>query len=282
MGFATGPDFNAGRHGWLYDNFTRQPWWLSLILGIGVFTIYSVLQGLFGLVAYAIFYGSVADLRAPEGAASSDFAKATMMALLPSALLGAGLAWLAGLFAARGGPRGIPLQLPKLGIAGWAFVVGGFLLAMYAINLAVFVGLGIDPSTYSPSNQGVENDTSSAGFVEKAIADLSDEPLPFALTVPGVAFAVPLLEELVFRGALFSALLQTPLGRVGTVVVTAALWAVNHAFGAPWLFVAIIFFMGLLLGFLLLRFGSLWVTVACHAAWNALSSLTIYSVAGSQ
>jgi uncharacterized protein len=68
----------------------------------------------------------------------------------------------------------------------------------------------------------------------------------------------------------------------GAVVITAALWAVVHGASAPWLFVFVIFIMGLLLGWLLLRFGSLWVTIVVHAAWNGFSSLAIFGgVSGS-
>ena len=88
--------------------------------------------------------------------------------------------------------------------------------------------------------------------------------------------AAPLTEELLFRGALFSAIASSRLGRIGAVMITAALWALAHATSAPLLFVGILFVMGICLGLLLLRFGSLWVTIACHASWNAMSSLALF------
>ncbi len=81
---------------------------------------------------------------------------------------------------------------------------------------------------------------------------------------------------MIFRGALFSALRHSWVGKTGAVVITAAAWAVIHAMGAPWLFVFIIFIMGLCLGWLLLRFGSLTLTIICHACWNLVSSLAIF------
>jgi len=38
------------------------------------------------------------------------------------------------------------------------------------------------------------------------------------------------------------------------------------------MFVGVLFVMGLALGLLLLRFGSLWVTICCHILWNVISS----------
>ena len=152
---------------------------------------------------------------------------------------------------------------------------------LYAVNFLTFTVLGIDPKTYVPTSEGVNDLTSASGMVEKIMADLADEPLLFALALPGIILGAPMSEELIFRGPLFAALRGTWVGQTGAVVLTAAAWALIHGASAPWLFVFLIFIMGLLLGWLLLRFGSLWVTFAVHAAWNALSSLAIFGgVAG--
>ena len=101
-------------------------------------------------------------------------------------------------------------------------------------------------------------------MVEKVMADLSDEPLLFALALPGVTLLCRSWKRLCFAGRLFSALRNSWFGKTGAVFITAAAWAVVHGMAAPWLFVFIIFVMGLVLGWLLLRFGSLWVTIVCH------------------
>jgi membrane protease YdiL (CAAX protease family) len=62
---------------------------------------------------------------------------------------------------------------------------------------------------------------------------------------------------------------------MGATLVTSTVWALLHA-TEPWLSVGLIFMMGLVFGFLLVRFGSLWVTIACHAAWNAIYSIVIF------
>ena len=88
-----------------------------------------------------------------------------------------------------------------------------------------------------------------------------------------------MVEEFLFRGPLFSALAQTRIGRWGTVVLTSAGWSLMHM-TEPYFSIALIFIMGLVLGALLLRFGSLWVTIACHGVWNLMFSLVTLGIAG--
>ena len=152
----------------------------------------------------------------------------------------------------------------------------GFALAVYGLYFLTFRLLGIDPKDYAPTSGGLEDKASMAGMIEKVLADLADEPLLFAMAVPGIAIFVPIAEELIFRGAIFSALVNSWFGRSGAVLITSAIWAVIHGATAPWLFVGIIFLMGIVLGILLLRFGSLWVTIVCHCMWNALTTLSIF------
>jgi membrane protease YdiL (CAAX protease family) len=204
--------------------------------------------------------------------------KGLLVAMFPIALLVSGLAiWLA----RTGGQKAravLSLQGPELGMLGWVVVVVGFLVAIAILNALVFKITGFDPQQFSPSADGANGNGKSAGAVENAMAGLAGQPLLYALAVPGIALAVPLMEEFVFRGALFSRLVLSPVGPPGAVVITSALWALMHASAAPWIFVSIIFLMGLVLGILLLRFGSLWVTIACHCAWNSLTSIGIFAL----
>ena len=273
---AFGNDFERAKHDWLYNASSRQSVVLALVFCVLLFLLNAALQVVAGLGFYAALYGSVADLQTLEGENANNFAKASIVGLMPAAVVSAAAAMWLTRFGNAGGTSGLNLHIPKLGWAGWLVVVAGFAITMYAVFIGTFTLLGIDPETYAPTMGGVNDDSSKAGFVEKAIADLSDEPWLFALALPGVTIAVPVAEELIFRGALFSALLRSPAGPGGAVVFTSALWAVIHGASAPWLFVGIIFVMGLVLGLLLLRFGSLWVTIVCHCVWNSLSSLAIF------
>ncbi len=280
--FKFGSDFRAARAGITYNAVSGQ-WWvwvlLFLLLQIGVLF---VIQGLAAVVAYVAMYRGVPDMTQMGPDLMAKFSKASIVGMFPASCVMALFSWWCASWANKTGERGIPLRRPDLGFAGWAVTIIGVIVFLYATYILTFYVLGIDPKTYAPTADGVNDVTSASGLVEKTLADLADEPWLFALALPGIVLGAPLSEELIFRGALFSVIRNSWFGQTGAVVITAALWAVIHGASAPWLFVFVIFIMGLLLGWLLLRFGSLWVTIAAHAAWNAFSTLAIFGgVSGS-
>jgi membrane protease YdiL (CAAX protease family) len=274
LGF--GEDFRNAFREPLYQARNGQAWWVTGLLFLAALIAYMVFQTISALVM--VFFvelpegvSSVLDIFNQAERFQSVFAKATVAGLLPAAILGMLVVWLFTKVANPARENGMPLHLPNLGIAGWFTTISGFLVLMWLFFIATYLVLGIDPKTYSPNDPN-----SMSGLVEKAVADLADEPFLLALAVPAIALAVPILEELMFRGPLFSALRQTPVGGFGAVVITAAAWALIHM-SAPWLFVFVIFFMGLVLGLMLLRFGSITVTIVAHCVWNLLTTIFITS-----
>lgn len=269
-----GTDFRRARHTWLYDRSAGQGVWTALLLGVAVLLAYFLLQTVAGFAVFLMLGGSLD----PKGAATIDinlFGKASVLGLLPSALAAGLLAyWVAGVRNANG-RKGVPLHLPQLGAGGWVVTIGGFLVILNLLFAAIFWVTGIDPQDYRPGGGGL-SEGGSAGLVEKVVADLADEPHLFLIAIPAITVFVPFVEELIFRGALFSALVRSPLGAGGAVLITAALFAVIHGMGAPLLFIGFLFIMGIALGLLLLRFGSLALTIICHGIWNALMSLALF------
>ena len=85
-------------------------------------------------------------------------------------------------------------------------------------------------------------------------------PLQTLALLPFVCGLGPLAEELLYRGALFDA-----LGRRTAPWATAVLFALAHGLNA---FFLPLFFVGLWLGFLAQRQGTLLPAVALHAAFN--------------
>ena len=283
-----GADFKRARREWLYPSEVMQRPWRAILLFALLFVVTAVLQLGAGLAAYIAMHGTFT-----ENSVTSNFGiisfwmpsdqdlltKASIIGLFPAAIMIVAIALFFSRFGLPKMAGRLTLRLPKLGWLGWVIVVAGFGIAMSLVFAGTMAALGIDPETYSPSGSGVTSDNSSAGIVEKTMAALAKDPILFAIALPSVILAAPLTEEVLFRGALFSAIASSRLGRVGAVLITAALWALAHAASAPWLFIGMLFIMGICLGLLLLRFGSLWVTIACHASWNALSSLALF-VAG--
>lgn len=282
MNFGFGADFRRALQGELYSARSGQALWLTVGFVVVSALLLAIVQSVVGLLLWPLVSSSVAvpasasDTAALE-AMQAGITKAAIVGMLPTSLLVAWIVWLFAGINNRSGDRGMPFAIPQLGVAGWAVTVGGLIAGLWLVFALTFWVLGIDPATYAPGKDGVNDVTSSAGMVEKVMADLADEPLLFAMALPGVTIAVPIVEEMIFRGALFSALRHSWFGKTGAVVITAAAWAIIHAMGAPWLFVFIIFIMGLALGWLLLRFGSLTLTIICHACWNMVSSLAIFS-----
>ena len=95
----------------------------------------------------------------------------------------------------------------------------------------------------------------------------SPRELPTALSVLVlVGLAVPLAEELLFRGLLFGAL-ETRVSPAVTVGMTAVVFGVYHGEPGP---VAACTVMGIALGWMRHRTGSIWPSVTLHAANNLL------------
>lgn len=88
-----------------------------------------------------------------------------------------------------------------------------------------------------------------------------------ALRVLAVCFAGPALEELVFRGLIFGALLGTRLGAAGTIVLTALAWSLLHWSYLPAV-IAVIAVQGLILGAARWRTGSVLLPIGLHMLWN--------------
>jgi membrane protease YdiL (CAAX protease family) len=103
---------------------------------------------------------------------------------------------------------------------------------------------------------------------------LSGDPL-YYLIAAGLVIGGPLAEEMTFRGQIFAALAQSRLGATGASLITSGLWACVHI-TEPFHVMALLFLMGLALAWLLVRFGSLWPPILCHAAWNGLQALALY------
>jgi membrane protease YdiL (CAAX protease family) len=263
-----GDDFEGGFFRRLY--WPSNPAGLVFALGaaVGLVLLHQVLQLAFSRVVIALFFADDAsNLRA--------WVKASLVIIFPASLLVAAVAWrVAGM---RGGdPREVlSLHWPRLTGLGWVTLIGGFMVAMYLAIMLVVLGLGIDLAQYTPGPNGQSPETGSAGLVKEAMFDIANNPLMFLLVFPSIAIGAPLAEEVIFRGQLFSALSRTRLGVAGATLATAAMWALLHV-SEPWLSIGLIFVMGLAFGWMMYRFGSLWVTIACHSAWNAIYALIIF------
>lgn len=97
------------------------------------------------------------------------------------------------------------------------------------------------------------------------------------VTLLVIAVGAPLSEELLFRGFLFSGLANSRLGLAGTGVLTAVLWTAMH-FGYSIFGLIEVLMIGLYFSWLLVRTGSVWATIFCHAVYNGVIGIALFFV----
>lgn len=78
----------------------------------------------------------------------------------------------------------------------------------------------------------------------------------------GVAIGAPLVEEFMFRGALWRGWRASKLGLRGTLILTSFFWAILHV-QYPLVIIAYIFCLGLILGLAREKTGNLWAPSGC-------------------
>jgi membrane protease YdiL (CAAX protease family) len=135
-------------------------------------------------------------------------------------------------------------------------------LVMLAITAAfVLLSSGINVFTKKP----VDSD-----FITSAYRSVTSVPL-FWIAI--VVFA-PLFEEMFIRGFLFIGFARSSLGPAGAVLLTTLVWAGLHIQYGLYE-IAVIFFLGLILGIVRHRTGSLWCPLIIHSLNNLLAVLIL-------
>lgn len=120
--------------------------------------------------------------------------------------------------------------------------------------------------------------TREMGLLPRSATDLpslfGSGGVGFALAVLMVVFIGPTVEELVFRGALQGGLAER-FGMWPAIVIQAALFS---AFHRSWWLLVPTFILGVVLGWLTERRGSLWPAIMLHALYNAITVVAAFLV----
>jgi membrane protease YdiL (CAAX protease family) len=251
-----GRDFRAGLRDALYRPLNPT----GLLGATGIFLALLILNQVVLQPAFAVgFVAAISGLANIK----ADFLRGAMLSILPAGLLTAWLAWLLARCNGADPKEVLALHFPDLGLAGWGATLGGFVACLLGIFALISWLFGFD--------------LTSSGDVEKAVVQLSGDRLYYFIAA-GLVIGGPLAEEMTFRGQIFAALAQSRLGAIGASLITSALWSCVHI-TEPLHIVALLFLMGLALSWLLVRFGSLWLPILCHAAWNGLQALALSGIA---
>lgn len=119
-------------------------------------------------------------------------------------------------------------------------------------------------------------DRSAAAEVDLDMYGTSVWPALLWITVVLVG---PLFEEVFFRGFLFEGFRQSRVGAVGAIVLTSVGWAMLHI-QYDLVGMGEILVMGIVMGIVRLKTGSLWSTIIIHVLNNFIALLLIALAAG--
>jgi len=97
-----------------------------------------------------------------------------------------------------------------------------------------------------------------------------------SLLIFSVCIVIPIMEELIFRGWLFSQIGQTKLGNIGALLLTSVIFTVIHAQYEHSITFIMIFALGLLLAFVRYKSNNISYSIAMHIVFNSLSMSALF------
>lgn len=87
---------------------------------------------------------------------------------------------------------------------------------------------------------------------------------------------IPIMEELIFRGWLFTKVAQTKLGNIGALILTAIIFTIIHSqYENSVTFIMLLFF-GLLLGYTRYKSNNISYSIAIHILFNSLAIMALF------
>lgn len=136
---------------------------------------------------------------------------------------------------------------------------GGLRAFVLAILLMLPLLVLVNGLAYTLSPEGYASDFRQFKAISKATAPLA--------SFLAIGIGAPVWEEMLFRGFLLGPL-SAALGFWPAAIVVSGAWTLLHL-GYSVAGLTEVFLIGLYFAWLLRRTGSLWVPIACHAAYNA-------------
>jgi len=230
----------------------RRTWggWGTLAFGFAIFTVYTTVQAVI-----AAFFVVPALLNNRNPSMDEIMKLATNGLMLSIATILSGLAGIAVTLVFIRLRRGASVsEYLGLGRISWRVVLAS---VGVAVGLQLFADL---LGRLAPTTQPAE----------PFMFDVYRTSVwPWLFWVSVAVFA-PAFEEIFFRGFLLTGFQQSRLGTAGAVIITSLAWASLHIqYTLPTIIIILI--MGIILGIIRLKTGSLWGPLFIHAAWNLIA-----------
>ncbi len=92
-----------------------------------------------------------------------------------------------------------------------------------------------------------------------------------------ICLVVPIMEELVFRGWLFSKVAQTKLGSTGAIVLTSLIFTIIHSQYEQSITFIMLFLFSLLLGYARYKSNNISYSILIHIIFNSLALILLFS-----
>lgn len=231
--------------------------WATIGLGAVIFIVYSLVQGItlfavsiFSLISQPGISGMTAQ-QIVQNIANNGLALS--ISIIISAPIGILLIW-AFIRMRKGFSFNEYLGLRRLRTRTF------FTLLAIPIGLVVLVEL-IDMFIVKNNNPGSMVDA------------YRNSTWPVLFWIATIIFA-PLFEEALFRGFALNGLSRSKIGPAGAVILTAVVWALLHI-QYDWFGISTILIIGIILGIVKIKTGSLWGTILIHSTWNLLQMIGI-------
>jgi membrane protease YdiL (CAAX protease family) len=179
----------------------------------------------------------------------------------------------------------VGVVLPWVALVGWPWVVArtrgsgvandfGWRITWSDVPLGIlggFVSLLLAAGVGAITRHFFGSFNSAAGEVA---GTLTGHRLWLAIFAVLIAFGAPVVEELAFRGMLFSALLKRGVSARRTTVLVAITFAIFHF---EWIRLPLLLVIGLVLGYLRERTGRVGASVVAHSVNNIIGALSLLS-----
>ncbi len=151
------------------------------------------------------------------------------------------------------GPKVKPGQI--FGVKSVIAAVGFGVLFYYVINAFLNIVEILLPSVIADYNQTME----SVGLGSDMV-----------ITIVYAIILGPIIEELVFRGVIFSFLEKSGIRPLWTIIITSALFGLVHVYPVQVLYASV---LGLFLGFMRYKYRSILITIPAHMLLNIMGTL---------